>query len=73
MRLGLDTYVIIDQYATYERNIMSEEQDLDEVQSKHCSYEKDGVWYIGESTAIAEDQRLIDLIKQMPIIPKTGN
>ena len=30
---------------------MSEEQDLDEVQSKHCSYEKDGVWYIGESTA----------------------
>ena len=52
---------------------MSEEQDLDEVQSKHCSYEKDGVWYIGESTAIAEDQRLIDLIKQMPVIPKTGS
>ena len=25
---------------------MSEEQDLDEVQSKHCSYEKDGVWYL---------------------------
>ncbi len=73
MTLGLDTYVIIDEYATHERNNMSEEQDLDEVQSKPCSYEKDGVWYIGESTAIAEDQRRKDLNKQRPVSPKTGN